>query len=400
MRILTTIDYYLPGCAAGCLRSMANLIDHLGSEFDFRVVAGDRDLGSAAPYPGIHPGRWQRVGRAEVYYLRRADVSLRVLRDLLREDPPDAFYCNSFFSPPFTIKPLLLRKLGLIPPVPVIISPKGEFSRGALATKWLKKRLYLRVVKAVGLYREVFWHVSSDYEAADLRRSFPRLCGPHNTFVIPDLVAGGPANPAAPAPPKRPGAVKLLFLSRIHPVKNLDGALEILRGVPGDVQLDVYGPAENRAYWEKCQAIVATLPGNIQVRYQGPLPHEQVQHVMRQAHLFFLPSHGENYGHVIAEALSAGCPVLLSDRTPWRRLQEKGVGWDLPLDRPEEFRAALTEVVRMDGDAFRAFSGRVGDYAVRVNEQSRSIQLYREMFRRVVEESPRPAHPVGGAVAS
>jgi glycosyltransferase involved in cell wall biosynthesis len=396
MRILTTIDYYLPGCNAGCLRSMANLIEHLGAEFDFRVVTRDRDLGGLEPYPGVPLGCWQRVGRADVYYLRRADVSLRVLRHLLREDPPDVLYFNSFFSPPFTIKPLLLRKLGLVPRIPAIVSPKGEFSRGALAIKWLKKRLYLRLVKTVGLYGGVFWHVSSDYEAADLARSFPRLCGPHNTFVIPDLVAGDPGGGTGP-PPKEPGAVKVLFLSRINPVKNLDGALEMLRGVPGDVQLDVYGPAEDRAYWGKCQAIAATLPGNIQVRYQGALPHEKVRHVMRQAHLFFLPSHGENYGHVIAEAIGAGCPVLLSDRTPWRGLQEKGVGWDLPLDRPEEFRAALSEVVKMDEAAFRALTGRVGDYAARVNEQSRSIQLYREMFRRAAEESARPA---GGAVAS
>ena len=56
--------------------------------------------------------------------------------------------------------------------------------------------------------------------------------------------------------------------------------------------------------------------------------------------LFFFPAHGENYGHVIAEAMAAGCPVLISDQTAWRNLEEKGAGWDLPLDAPGRFRAA------------------------------------------------------------
>ena len=55
---------------------------------------------------------------------------------------------------------------------------------------------------------------------------------------------------------------------------------------------------------------------------------------------FFFPTLGENYGHVIYEALDSGCPVLISDQTPWRGLSEVGAGWDLPLDKPDLFRQA------------------------------------------------------------
>ena len=57
--------------------------------------------------------------------------------------------------------------------------------------------------------------------------------------------------------------------------------------------------------------------------------------------MFFLPSFSENFGHAINEALSVGVPVLISDKTPWRNLQEKGMGWDLSLDN----RRAFIEVI-------------------------------------------------------
>jgi glycosyltransferase involved in cell wall biosynthesis len=70
--------------------------------------------------------------------------------------------------------------------------------------------------------------------------------------------------------------------------------------------------------------------------------HGEVAPLMAAHDVFFLPTLGENYGYVVAEALAAGCPVLLSDRTSWRDLQSAGVGADLPLDDIEAFRQALS----------------------------------------------------------
>ena len=51
-------------------------------------------------------------------------------------------------------------------------------------------------------------------------------------------------------------------------------------------------------------------------------------------HVFLFPTLGENFGQVILEAMTAGCAILISDATPWRGLQEKGYGWELPLAQP------------------------------------------------------------------
>jgi len=76
-RIFTTIGSYLPGYkAGGPIRSVANLIDALGDDFEFRVVTSDRDLGEDKAYDGIVKGSWQSVGKANVRYLSPADMHL------------------------------------------------------------------------------------------------------------------------------------------------------------------------------------------------------------------------------------------------------------------------------------------------------------------------------------
>ena len=65
---------------------------------------------------------------------------------------------------------------------------------------------------------------------------------------------------------------------------------------------------------------------NIRVEFKGPIPYTQVFGTLQQYHLFVLPTLGENYGHVIYEALSAGEPVPISDQTPWRKSGKRKSG--------------------------------------------------------------------------
>ena len=61
--ILSFAGHYLPGYkAGGPIRSIANMVDQLGDEFDFRIVAGDRDLGSGliARRARRRRGLWRR----------------------------------------------------------------------------------------------------------------------------------------------------------------------------------------------------------------------------------------------------------------------------------------------------------------------------------------------------
>ena len=373
------IGYYLPGYkAGGPIRTLANMVDKLGDEFQFKIITADRDSGDTEAYPGIKIDGWNRVGKADVFYMSPGMRSLKEFKKILCSTECDVIYLNSFFSPHFTIKPLLLRRLRLIPAKPLILAPRGEFSPGALGLKSLKKRVYLWAVKAFGLYRGVVWQASSEHEEADIRRWFGKDVQVEVAPNIPPAVHS--ADELPPEKVKRKGCLKIIFLSRISRKKNLDGALKMLKGLNGEVQFNIYGPMEDKSYWAECQKIIGDLPGNIEVKYCGSVEHEKVGAVMKKHDIFLFPTLGENFGHVILEALCAGCPILISDQTPWRDLEANGVGWDLPLDRPELFHAVLQKCVDMEQNEYVKWSRRAWEYGGQVTQDDKVVEQNRQLF--------------------
>lgn len=112
------------------------------------------------------------------------------------------------------------------------------------------------------------------------------------------------------------------------------------------VVFNIYGPMVDPSYCVRLQARISRMPAHVAVTAHGVLPHDRVAATMASHDLFFLPTLGENFGHAIYEALSAGLPALIADTTPWRGLQTTGAGWDLPLVRPELFSVAIKEMAR------------------------------------------------------
>ena len=194
------------------------------------------------------------------------------------------------------------------------------------------------------------------------------------------------AGVASPGQPdmrsKKPGQLRVVFVSRVARKKNLLGALRMLEGVSGDVFFDIYGPPEDTGYWQECQRLIAALPANIRVRYWGQIEHERVGRVFAEHDLFLFPTLGENYGHVIREALAAGCPVLISDQTPWRNLEAEGVGWDIPLGERERFRSVLRQCVDADAEWYAALSARAMNYGVKHASDPETIAANRRLFQQ------------------
>jgi glycosyltransferase involved in cell wall biosynthesis len=175
-------------------------------------------------------------------------------------------------------------------------------------------------------------------------------------------------NPILPRRPqgvkaKAPGSVKLTFVSRISPKKNLDWALDLLQDIDGNVVFEIYGPENEHEYAQRCHAIAEKLPGNIRVAWNGPLSYEKVNHAFASAHFFLFPTKGENFGHVIFESLAAGTPVLLSDQTPWTGLPEAGAGWCTPLSNRENWVKHVQHCIEMTQDEYNQMSIHARDYA-------------------------------------
>ncbi|HEX5870674.1 MAG TPA: glycosyltransferase, partial [Longimicrobium sp.] len=243
-------------------------------------------------------------------------------------------------------------------------------------------------------HRGVTWQVSTELEAEEVRRWFG---GGARIRIARDLPPAPGADAEAPRRAKEAGVLRAVFLSRISPKKNLLGALELLAGVTGEVRLDVYGPVEDEAYWDACRRRAATLPANVTMAYRGALSHDEVGAALREQDLFFLPTLGENYGHVVQEALLAGCPVLLSDTTPWRGLAERGVGWDLPLDDVGGFRTVLESCVRMGAEEHAAMSARARRMGVDEARAADALADNLAVFREAAGSRPGAARPAAPA---
>jgi glycosyltransferase involved in cell wall biosynthesis len=93
-----------------------------------------------------------------------------------------------------------------------------------------------------------------------------------------------------------------------------------------------------------------------------------------------LPTKGENFGHVIYESLSAGTPPLISDETPWRDFEEKGVGWVLSLDDMGAFVRTIEQFAQSDFENRCVMREEARQYAVEVNQNSAVLQANKELF--------------------
>ena len=388
--ILVIYGGYLPKAFSnGIAKSINGMIHNLCSDFDFRVLAVDRSLDDVHRPSDVQVGRWQPMQNGQVFYLPRLSLrSLFQLPTCLQAFNYDLVTLHGYFNLT-TVMYLLLRRLGCLPKKPTIIAPHGSFGEGALALKSsLKKRVYIWLSSRLGFYDSVMWLASTENEMREIRCLYPhaKISVAANMSLPVEHFA---ETAQQTKPPKMVGQLRLVNFSRIDPHKNLSMALEILEKVSGSVEFSIFGPVNvgYEYYWEQCKAQIAQLPPNIQAKYYGEVAGNHVVATLKDHHMFLLPTFGENYGHAIVEALLAGCPVIISDRTPWRDLPAKQVGWDLPLDDENAFIEVLNTAVMMDDHTFQVWSKSAHDYGLSIINDEEVVNANRLLFQQALTMS-------------
>ena len=337
-KILILMGRYLPGYKdGGPLRTIINLTDTFGEKYDFFVACLDRDHGDTVPYQNIQYNCWNLVGKAKVWYVPDEKFTYAILKKLIYGI--DVVYVCGFYND-YGYKTLILNRIGKIK-VPVYVASMGTFSQGALSHKTFKKKSFIFICKLFGLFKKITWSVTSDLEAKDMQA----IIGKTAKFIIAEDLP----RKSIPGPGERNLVEKsIVFLSRICPQKNLLGAIKAVEGLKDDVSFDIYGPKEDLEYWNKCEKELMGLPKNIVWRYCGNVPTERVQSILQKYNIFLFPTLGENYGHVIFEALSVGCIPIISDQTPWGIVGAKKAGMILPLsENMNNFSDALSQILNL-----------------------------------------------------
>lgn len=382
-KIMIFCDYYLPGYkSGGGMRTIVNMVDRLHDDYDFRIVTRDHDGKlDRETYDSVDINAWNNVRNAQVYYLSKDNIRISKLRELILEVEPNVLYTNSFFAT-LSIYVAKLRKLKLIPWKNIVIAPCGELSEGSLKSKSKKKSLYLGFSKLSGIYKDIIWKASSQLEADEIEK----VKGSGGKVMIsPDLPAKSLCEKYSPTlkPYKKPGSAKMVFLSRVCVKKNLHWLPERLLNIEGKLEIDIAGPLEDREYWAKCESEFNRLPKNVKIRSIGSVAHEDVSQLLLGYHFLIVPTLSENFGHVFLEAMAAGCPLIISDRTPWLNLKEKGVGWDIPLESPEKWTKAVQTAIDLDQAEFSKISARAREFVTEwLSDDSVEVDT-----RKVLEEA-------------
>lgn len=374
--ILILTGYYLPGFkAGGPIQSISGMVEKLKDSYNFKIVCRDRDLGDKFPFSSEVVGHWYKYGSALLLRVPPGIIGATMILHALRRENYEILYLNSFCEKRFSVFPLLCRRFGLLPKVPVVLAPRGEFSDGALGIKPKRKQLYIAFANIAHLIENILWQATSEAEACDVRSALGNVniykAGAiANRGVIEktekdSLFAQNSFNLCENSKTlvfdrfKVPGVLRVVMLGRVCHMKNIKFSIEVFRHVKGQVTFDIYGPLEDEIYVAECKQLRALVSDSIEICFKGSISHKDVHETLKMYHVFMLPTLGENYGHVIAEAMYSGCIPLISDRTPWRDLVASNSGWDLSLLKPELFVTALQTALAWSDYEFNVMSKNV-----------------------------------------
>lgn len=225
--------------------------------------------------------------------------------------------------------------------IPIIISPRGTLSSAAMNSGSKFKKLYWKIFQKPALKTATCFHATSESEIEDIRRHGllqPVILIP-NGLNLPEL--SSTRNPDITKAKK-----KLLFLGRIHPIKGLTNLIKAWKEFEKenkDWELEIAGP-DSYGHLKKLKNLSQKL--NISnVIFSDEVTGAEKEKKYISSNLFILPSHSENFGMVVGEALSYGLPCIASHGTPWKELNKKNAGW-WTSNSPKHLLATIKEATK------------------------------------------------------
>ncbi len=378
-RVLIFYDHFYPAYkAGGPVQSLVNLIRQMHQQLDFFVVCKPHDMNEAGVLPGIKVDEWNNWEQiAKVMYWNYRGPSRITLQELYKEVRPDIIFINGLFSLHFNLLPLraAIRFSGKYKDCKVVLSARGMLHPGALSQKKSKKKIFLFFFKLFGWQHKVQWHATDEQELKFIQQQFGELTNIKVAGNFPNLLA--PSRAAV----KKENELIMGTVALISPMKNHLQVLIALQSVQAKIVWHIYGPVKEEAYWQQCKQLMQQLPSGISVHYHGELPPADLSKTMENFQLFIMPSKSENFGHAILEALSAGKPVITTNSTPFKNLQQFKAGYTVAADQLEtELPKAIQHFASMQQDEISDCMNRAIEYARGFVSADQLQQQYQHLF--------------------
>ena len=227
----------------------------------------------------------------------------------------------------------------------LVIAPRGTLTPWALAQGRIQKWIAWNLLgQRRALFAADLIHATSQAEHEDIRRIGIKASVAiiPNGIDIPEETSTAPPNPLM---------TNVLFLSRIHPTKGIELLLkawkEVMKASANKkLQLNIVGPEYRPGYILELKQQASDL-GLSNVSFPGPFYGKEKQAAYQKADLFVLPTHSENFGLVVGEALASGTPAIVTKGAPWSGLTKNKCGWWIDRNVPS-LAAALLEAVNLE----------------------------------------------------
>lgn len=241
---------------------------------------------------------------------------LKEFEEFLKKEQPDLVHVNGIWSPQNWGFQKVAQKLG----IKVVLSPHGMLEPWIMANNPLKKRLGMFLYQKRAIINADYLHATAQMEMNSIQS-----LGFKNPIVI---IPNGIDLSAIKQVKKDYGKRKMVFLSRIHPKKGIELLLEAWRNTDTTSWiLEIAGNGDDK-YIIELKESAADLQN---VHFVGAKYGEDKWSFLRSADVMVLPTHSENFGIVVAEALAVGIPVLTTQGTPWEDLEKHQCGWWIDL---------------------------------------------------------------------
>jgi glycosyltransferase involved in cell wall biosynthesis len=293
---------------------------------------------------------------------------LKEFQQFLELEKPDLVHVNGIWSPQNWGFQKTAQELG----IKVVLSPHGMLEPWILAQNPWKKKLGLFLYQKKAIEKADYLHATATMEASSIRAlGFKNLI-----CIIPNGIDLSDVKKAK----TEYGTKKMIFLSRIHPKKGIELLVEAWANVDSSGwTLEIAGNGDSE--------YIKELSGSVQqlknVNFVGAKFGEAKWDFLRSADVMVLPTHSENFGIVVAEALAAGVPVITTTGTPWEDLKTHQCGWWIDLS-VVNLEKALVNAFDLSADVLEKMGGQGRELVAEKYEMKVVTQNIIELYKQIL----------------
>lgn len=258
-------------------------------------------------------------------------------KKVLDEEKPDVVHINGIWM----IQTWIIQKEALKRNIKTYITPHGMLEPWIVNRHPWKKKLALMLFQKKALKQALALVATAESE----RENIIKLNYNNNVPVIPNGIDIESIAIKTDWSIKK----KILFLSRVHTKKGIELLLETVYQLKEELkeyEIIIAGEGEEN-YIRTLKQINEEKGCSGMIKFIGGVYGEEKWNLFREADCFVLPTHSENFGYVIAEALASGTPVITTKGAPWEEINTYHCGYW--IDRTcEALKSALSELIKKD----------------------------------------------------